>query len=129
VLRIIQYCVVLFVLLSPIVLLPTRQGDTHCDDVCRALERIERGDEVIDQFIHFPIYMSRFDLKVVNVDHYRRVLPPSGLWEMGADQPGGTALEIRDIKTGYAWLWGSRTDQQEPGKHALVRFSNYYRVR
>ena len=68
-----------------------------CDDVCKAMQYIEAGRSV-PEFIHFPIYMSRFDMEVVEMDdHYQSKLPENTCL-------GKKAVVITDSTTGYKWL-------------------------
>lgn len=76
---------------------PVPEGPTICDDVCEAMYYIEAGRNV-PEFIYFPIYMSRFDLEVVEiVDRYQSQLPKNICL-------GKKAVLIMDSTTGYQWL-------------------------
>lgn len=67
------------------------------DDVKEALKLIEAGEIVIPHEIFFPIYMSRFELEVVDIKNCYSSLPP-------VFRLSDRAVKIADSKTGYAWI-------------------------
>ena len=82
---------------------PVPESPPVCDDVCRAMQYIEAGQDV-PGFINFPIYMSRFDMEVVAMnERYQNQLPPNICL-------GKTAVLISDSVTGYKWLANGRGD-------------------
>ena len=76
---------------------PVTERPPVCDDVCKAMEYIEAGRDV-PSFIHFPIYMSRFDMEVVEMDDYYQSQLPKNICL------GERAVVIADSTTGYKWL-------------------------
>lgn len=67
------------------------------DDVEEAIKLIKAGEIVIPHEIFFPIYMSRFELEVVDIKNcYSSLLPIFRLSDR--------AVKITDSKTGYAWI-------------------------
>jgi hypothetical protein len=69
----------------------------YCDDACNAIHNYIEFSMDVPSHVFFPLYMSRFDLLVINPDQYQNQLPVNTCL-------GEKAVLITDSITGYKWL-------------------------